>query len=126
MLHSDSNKAQKDLNKNVNWKMFRITVDYFGGNLTSNIEINVLLNRRPKCLFHQPMAVIMLRATVITVQKNFYHYYRPGTRLLVQSLKSHKLTSNACQDTFFSLKFDAIAVPLLTPIVCEQQYCYTF
>ena len=30
MLHSDSNKAQKELNLNVNWKMFRITVDYLG------------------------------------------------------------------------------------------------
>ena len=30
VLHSDSNKAQKDLNQNVNWKMFRITVDYLG------------------------------------------------------------------------------------------------
>ena len=30
VLHSDSNKAQKKLNRNVNWKMLRITVDYFG------------------------------------------------------------------------------------------------
>ena len=30
VLHSDSNKAQKELNQNVNWKMFRITVDYLG------------------------------------------------------------------------------------------------
>ena len=31
----------------------------------SNIEINVLLNRRPMCLFHQPMAVLMFRDPVI-------------------------------------------------------------
>ena len=30
VLHSNSNKAQKELNQNVNWKMFRITVDYLG------------------------------------------------------------------------------------------------
>ena len=30
VLHSDGNKAQKELNQNVNWKMFRITVDYLG------------------------------------------------------------------------------------------------
>ena len=30
VLHSDSNKAQKELNQNVNWKIFRITVDYLG------------------------------------------------------------------------------------------------
>ena len=70
MLHSDSNKAHKELNKNVNWKMFRITVDYFGGNLTSNIEINVLLNRHPMCLFHQPVVVLMFKDPVITDQKN--------------------------------------------------------
>ena len=58
MLHGYSNKAQKELNQNVNWKMFRITVDYLGGgggggggNLMSNIEINELLNRRPMCFF---------------------------------------------------------------------------
>ena len=71
MLHSYSNKAQKELNQNVNWKMFRITVDHLGGgNLMSNIEINVLLNRRPMCFFHQPIAVLMFRDPVITIQKN--------------------------------------------------------
>ena len=70
MLHSDSSKEKKELNQNVNWKMFRITVDYLGENLTSNIEINVLLNRRHMCLFHQPMAVLIFRDPVITVQKN--------------------------------------------------------
>ena len=30
VLHSDSNKAQKESNKNVDWKMFEITVDYSG------------------------------------------------------------------------------------------------
>ena len=59
MLHSDSNKGHKELNQTVDLKKFRITVDYFGGNLTSNIEINVLINRRHMCLFHQPMAVLM-------------------------------------------------------------------
>ena len=29
------------------------TVDSYGGNLTSNIEINVLLNQSPVCLFYQ-------------------------------------------------------------------------
>ena len=43
----------------------------------------------------------MFRDSVITVQKNFDHYYRSGTRLLVQRVKSHKLTSNACHVTFF-------------------------
>ena len=86
MLHSDSNKAQKELNQNVNWKMFRITLDYLGGNLTSNIQLNVLLNQRPMCLFHQPMAVFMLRDPVITVQNNFDQYYRSGARLLVQKV----------------------------------------
>ena len=47
VLHSNSNKAQKELNQN----MFRITVDYLGGNLTSIVEINVLLNRRPMCVY---------------------------------------------------------------------------
>ena len=69
MLHSNNNKAQKELNQNVNWKMFRITVDYLGDNLTSYIEINVLLNRRPMCVFHQPMAVLMFMDPVITVQR---------------------------------------------------------
>ena len=36
----------------------------------SNIEINVLLNRRPMCLFYQPMAVLTFRDPAITVQKN--------------------------------------------------------
>ena len=36
----------------------------------SDIEINVLLNRRPMCLLHQPMAVLMFRDPVIEVQKN--------------------------------------------------------
>ena len=71
MLHSDSNKAQKELNQNVNWIMFKITVDYLGGNLTSNIEINVLFNRRPMCLIHQPMAVLIFRDPVITVKNNW-------------------------------------------------------
>ena len=71
MLHSDSNKAQKELNQNVIWKMFRITNNHSGDNLTLNIEINVLLNQRPMCLFYQPMAVLMLRDPVITVQKKF-------------------------------------------------------
>ena len=43
----------------------------------------------------------MLWDPVITVQKNFDHYYRSGARLLVQRIKLHKLTSNACQVTFF-------------------------
>ena len=47
MLHSDSNKAQNELNQNENLKMFRISVDSLGGILTSSIEINVLLNLRP-------------------------------------------------------------------------------
>ena len=63
-----------------------------GGNLTSNIEINVLLNRRPMCAFHQSMAVLMFMDPVITVQKNFDHFYRSGARLLVQLVKSNKLT----------------------------------
>ena len=67
----------------------------------------------------------MLRDPVITLQKNFDHNYRSGVRLLVQRVKSHKLTSNTCQVTF-SFKFDAIAVPTLTPIVCDQQHCTTF
>ena len=54
----------------------------FGGNLKSNIEINVLLNLRPMCLFRQPMAVLMVRDPVITVQNNFNHYYRFGASLL--------------------------------------------
>ena len=122
MLHSDNNKAQKELNHNFNWKMLRILYDYWGGeggNLTSNIENNELLNRRHMCLFHQPMAILLFRDPVITVQKNFDHYYRSGIRLLAQRVKSHKLTSNACQVTF-SFKFDAFAVPLLTPVVCDQ------
>ena len=61
----------------------------------------MLLNCRPMCLFHQPMAVLMFRGPVITVQKNFDHYYRSGARLLVQMVKTHKLTTNACQVTFF-------------------------
>ena len=73
VLQSDSDKAQKELNQNVNLKMFRITVDYLGGNLTPNIEINALLNRRPMCLFYQLMAVLMFR-----VQKECDHYYRSG------------------------------------------------
>ena len=82
MLHSDSNKAQKELNQNVIWKMFRITVYHSGGNLTLNIEINVLLNRRPMCLFYQPMAVLMLRDPGITVQKKFDTFYCSFARLL--------------------------------------------
>ena len=78
--------------------MIRITVDYLGA---IDIEIDVLLNRRPMCLFHQRMTVLMLRDPVITVQKNVDHYYCSGARLLVQRVKSHKLTSNACQVTFF-------------------------
>ena len=39
----------------------------------SNIEINVLLNRRPMCIFHQPMVVLMFMDPVITVQKKFDH-----------------------------------------------------
>ena len=43
----------------------------------------------------------MFRDPVITVQKNFDHYYRSGVRLLVQRVKSYKLTSHACQVKFF-------------------------
>ena len=68
----------------------------------------------------------MFKDPVITVQKSFYHYYRSGARLLVQRVKSHKLTSNACRVIFFSFTFDAIAVPLFTPIVCDLQHCNTF
>ena len=68
----------------------------------------------------------MFRDPVITAQKNFGHYYRSGARLLVQRVKSHKLTSNACHGTFFSFQLDAIVVPLLTPIVCDQQHFNTF
>ena len=45
---------------------------------------------------------------VITVQKNFDHFYRAVARLLVQRVKSHKLTSNVWQVTFL-FKFDVIA-----------------
>ena len=58
----------------------------------------------------------MFRDPVITVQKNFDHCYRSGTRLLVQRVKSHKLAPKACQVTFF-VQFDAIAVPILTTIL---------
>ena len=67
----------------------------------------------------------MLRNPVIKVQNNFDHYYRSGVRLLVQRVKSHKLMSNACQ-VILSFKFDAIAVPLLTPFVCDQQHYNKF
>ena len=67
----------------------------------------------------------MFRDPVITVQENFDLYYRSGVRLLAQKVKSHKLTSNACQVTF-SFKSDAVAVLLLTPIVCDKQQCNTF
>ena len=30
VLHGYSNKAQNELNQNVNWKMLRITYDYLG------------------------------------------------------------------------------------------------
>ena len=67
----------------------------------------------------------MFRDPVITLQKNFDHFYCSGARLLVQRLKSQtdvkRLTSH-----FFSFKFDAIAVPTLSPIVCDQQHCNTF
>ena len=43
----------------------------------------------------------MFMDPVITVEKNLDHKYRSGARLLVQMVKSHKLTSNACQMTFF-------------------------
>ena len=43
----------------------------------------------------------MLRDPDITFQKNVDHFYRSVARLLVQRVKSHKLTSNACQVTFF-------------------------
>ena len=72
MLNSDSNKAQKELNQNVIWKMFRITVDYLGA--IFDFEINVLLNRRPMCLFLQPMPVLIFMDPVITVQRKFDHY----------------------------------------------------
>ena len=67
----------------------------------SNIEIKALLNQCPMCLFHQPMVALMLRDPVVKFQKNFDHYYRSGARLLVQRVNPHKLTSNACQVTFF-------------------------
>ena len=67
----------------------------------------------------------MFRNLVITVLKNFDQCYRSGARLLVQTINSHKLTSNACQVTFF-IQIDAIAVPLLTPIVCDQQHIILF
>ena len=67
----------------------------------------------------------MLRDPVITLQKNFDHYYRSSARLLVKRVKSHKMTSNACKVSFL-FKFDAIAVQPLTPIVYDQQHCNTF
>ena len=42
----------------------------------------------------------MFKDPVITVQKKFDHYYRSGP-VLVQRVKPHKVTSNACQVTFF-------------------------
>ena len=67
----------------------------------------------------------MFMDPVITVQKNFGLYYRSGVPLLVQMVKSHKMTSNACQVKCF-VQFDEIAVSLLTPIVGDQQHCNTF
>ena len=77
------------------------------------------------CLFHQPMAVLMFRDPVITVQKNFDQYYRSGARLLVQRVKSHKRRQTLVKP-LLSFKFDAVAVLLLTPIVCDHQHCNTF
>ena len=59
-------KYKKELNQNVNLKMFRITVGFFWSNLTSNIENNVFFNRHPMCLFHQPMVVLMFRDPFFT------------------------------------------------------------
>ena len=66
----------------------------------------------------------MFRDPVITLQKNFDHCYRSGARLLVQRDKSHELASKLVK-SLFSFKFDAIAVILLTTIVCDQQHCNT-
>ena len=58
--------AQKELNQKVNLKMLRITLDYFGA-----IEIKVLLNQRPMCLFHQPNAVLMVKGSTQYSSKEF-------------------------------------------------------
>ena len=81
VLHTDSNKEQKELNPNINLEMFRLTVVSFWDNLTPNTEINVLRNRRPTWLFHQPITlfhqlitVLMLMDPVITGEKDFDHF----------------------------------------------------
>ena len=52
MLHSDCNKAQKELNPDLISKCLEKRLILWDISM-SNIEINVLLNQRPVCLFHQ-------------------------------------------------------------------------
>ena len=87
----------------MHFEMFRITVNYFFlDNLASNIEINVFLNQRPVCLLYQTKCgFYVMDPGNNTVLKHFDLIYRSVARLLLQSVKSRKLTSNLWQVTVF-------------------------
>ena len=78
-LHSDSNKAQKELNQNVNWKVFSITGDYFKAIQRQILKFTCSLID----VLCKPMAVLMSRDAVMKVKKNSGHIYRYVALLLV-------------------------------------------
>ena len=82
-MHKTVSKCQLENDQNYNGWWFR-------GYLTSTIEFNVLLNRLPMSLYHQPLAVLMFRDPVYTY-KAFDFFYRSVACLMVKGLKSHKL-----------------------------------
>ena len=67
----------------------------------------------------------MFRDSVITVRKNVDRYYCSGARLLVQRVKSHKLTSNACQVTVFVHLMQSHYLHQLHTFQKRQQYKYS-
>ena len=95
MLHSDSNKSQKELNQNINWKMFRITVDYLGGGaiqrqilkLTCSL-IGVL------CITSSTNGGFNVKGSSRYILKEFWPLLSFWCPPAGSKGKSHKLTSN--------------------------------
>ena len=82
--HSDSDRAQKELNQTVNLEMFNFTVDSFAGKYRQMLKltcpfIGVL------CVYFiiDPIECLMFMDPVNTVQKNLDHFRRSVARRLV-------------------------------------------
>ena len=62
-------KNKKKIEPNCHLKIIWNKALFFSGILTTNIEINVLLNWRPICFFYQPIAGLVFMDSAIQFER---------------------------------------------------------